>query len=80
MASLKLVRSPISRVLFDSWFQAIAPRQENERLRKFVLGSGSWRSYIVRTPQIIVMNFRGSMKPLLKVLRTIIIEYFKHRN
>ena len=52
MASLKLVRSPISRVLFDSWFQAIAPRQENERLRKFVLGSGRWRSYIVRTPQI----------------------------
>ena len=50
MASLKLVRSPISRVLFDSWFQAIAPRQENERLRKFVLGSGRWRSYIVRTP------------------------------
>ena len=26
MASLKLVRSPISRVSFDSWFQAIAPR------------------------------------------------------
>ena len=44
MVSLKLVRSPISRVLFDSWFQAIALRQENERLRKFVLGSGSWRS------------------------------------
>ena len=37
MASLKLVRSPISRVLFDSWFQAIAPRQENERLRKLIL-------------------------------------------
>ena len=44
MASFKLVRSPISCVSFDSWFQAIAPRLENERLRKFVLGSGSWRS------------------------------------
>ena len=26
------------------------------------------------------MNFRVSMKPLPKVCRTIIIEYFKHRN
>ena len=44
MASLKLERSPISSISFDSWFQAIAPGKENERLRKFVLGSGSWRS------------------------------------
>ena len=65
MASLKLVRSSISRISFDSWFQAIGFRQ--------------WQlEIIVRTRQIIVMNFRGSMKLLPKVCRSIIIEYLKN--
>ena len=41
---LPVVRSSIFRVWFDSWFQAIAPRLGVNAVRKFVLGSSSWRS------------------------------------
>ena len=77
MASLKLVRSPISRVSFDSWFQATSPWKW--ALEKICSCASSWvdttrnelkkslaRSFLledVRKPEV---SYHWSKNPLLK--------------
>ena len=68
MASLKLVRAPISRVSFDSWFQAICLREkltQRERDKNTVV-----------TLSVRLHNCKGCLRPFANIVQTAFKDFF----